>query len=110
MPPPLHNIILFELDFDVKFPLLSLLQILSDFKITINISFLFREFSKEKEKAQSRGDFQRLRAQQQLEEDLQVYNILKIEQKGMTFDHAFSYYFPLFSSLLKKREEEKENE
>ena len=35
-------------------------------------SFYFREFSKEKEKAQSRGDFQRLRAQQQLEEDLQV--------------------------------------
>jgi hypothetical protein len=36
--------------------------------------FLFvREFSKEKEKAQSRGDFQRLRAQQQLEEDLQVW-------------------------------------
>ena len=33
--------------------------------------FLHREFSKEKEKAQSRGDFQRLRAQQQMEEDLQ---------------------------------------
>ena len=32
-----------------------------------------REFSKEKEKAQSRGDFQRLRAQQQMEEDLQGY-------------------------------------
>ena len=31
------------------------------------------EFSKEKEKAQSRGDFQRLRAQQQMEEDLQGY-------------------------------------
>jgi hypothetical protein len=35
-------------------------------------SLRLREFSKEKEKAQSRGDFQRLRAQQQLEEDLQV--------------------------------------
>ena len=33
-----------------------------------------------------------------------------MEQKGMTFDHDFGYYFPLFSSLLKKREEEKENE
>ena len=33
-----------------------------------------------------------------------------IEQKGMTFDHDFAYSFPLFSSLLKKREEEKENE
>ena len=30
-----HNIILFELDFDVKFPLLRLLQFLSDFKSTI---------------------------------------------------------------------------
>ena len=29
----------------------------------------------------------------------------------MTFDHEFSYSYPLFSSLLKrKREEEKENE
>ena len=27
----------------------------------------------------------------------------------MTFDHDFGYYFPLFSSLLKKREKEKEN-
>ena len=26
----------------------------------------------------------------------------KIEQKGMTFDHDFSYSFPLFSFLLKK--------
>ena len=34
----------------------------------------------------------------------------KIEQKGMTFDHVFGYSFPLFSSLLKKREEEKDNE
>ena len=38
-----------------------------------NIISLFREFSKEKEKAQSRGDFQRLRAKQQMEEDLQGY-------------------------------------
>ena len=34
---------------------------------------------------------------------------LKIEQKGLTFDHDFGYPFPLFSSLLKNREEEKEN-
>ena len=34
---------------------------------------MIREFSKEKEKAQSRGDFQRLRAKQQMEEDLQGY-------------------------------------
>ena len=27
---------------------------------------------------------------------------LKIEQKGITFDHDFDYSFPLFSSLLKK--------
>ena len=36
--------------------------------------------------------------------------MLKIEQKGITFDHDFGYSIPLFSSLLKKREEEKENE
>jgi hypothetical protein len=33
-----------------------------------------------------------------------------IEQKGLTFDHDFGYSFPLFSSLIKNREEEKENE
>ena len=31
-----------------------------------------------------------------------------IEQKGMTFDHYFGYSFPLYSSLLRKREEEKD--
>ena len=31
-PPPKHKIILFELDFNVKFPLLALLQFLSDLK------------------------------------------------------------------------------
>jgi hypothetical protein len=25
-----------------------------------------------------------------------------MEQKGMTFDHDFSYHLPLFSSFLKK--------
>ena len=30
-----------------------------------------------------------------------------IEQKGMTFDHDFSYSFPHFSSLLKNREEKR---
>ena len=33
-----------------------------------------------------------------------------IEQKGITFDHDFGYSFHLLSSLLKKREEENENE
>merc|ERR1719507_2963611 len=37
------------------------------------LGVLSGEFSKEKEKAQSRGDFQRLRAKQQMEEDLQGY-------------------------------------
>ena len=32
------------------------------------------------------------------------------EQKGMTFKHDFGYSLPLFSFLLKKKEEEKENE
>ena len=33
-----------------------------------------------------------------------------IEQKGLTFDHNFDYSFLPFSSLLKKGEQEKENE
>ena len=35
LPPPPHNIILFELYFNVKFPLFRLLQFLSDAKSTI---------------------------------------------------------------------------
>ena len=35
LPPTPHNIILFELDFDVKFPLSRLLQFLSNLKSTI---------------------------------------------------------------------------
>ena len=31
-----------------------------------------------------------------------AYRWIKIEQKGMTFDHDFSHSLPLFSSLLKK--------
>ena len=33
----------------------------------------FREFSKDREKAKARGDFQKLREKQQLEEDLKGY-------------------------------------
>ena len=36
-----------------------------------------------------------------------VYKL--IEQKGMTFDYNFGYYFPLFSSFLKKEGRENEN-
>merc|ERR1719350_1925813 len=43
------------------------------FVMNLILGVLSGEFSKEKEKAQSRGDFQRLRAQQQMEEDLQGY-------------------------------------
>jgi hypothetical protein len=35
--------------------------------------FCFREFTKEREKAKSRGTFQKLREKQQLEEDLRGY-------------------------------------
>ena len=35
LPPTPHNIILFKLDLNVKFPLLRLLQFLSDLKSTI---------------------------------------------------------------------------
>ena len=38
-PPPSHNFILFELDFDAKFPLLRLLLFLNDLKSTIFMSF-----------------------------------------------------------------------
>ena len=40
LPPtaPQHNIILFRLDFNIKFPLLRLLQFLSDLKSTIKPS------------------------------------------------------------------------
>ena len=45
------------------------------FKFTITIISLLscREFSKEKEKAESRGDFQKLRAKKQMEEDMEGY-------------------------------------
>merc|ERR1719462_1121320 len=43
------------------------------FVMNLILGVLSGEFSKEKEKAQSRGDFQRLRAKQQMEEDLQGY-------------------------------------
>ena len=39
-----------------------------------------------------------------------LYLTYLIEQKGMNFDHDFDYFFPLFSSLLKKEERRKENE
>ena len=35
LPPPPHILIMFELDFDVKFPLLHLLLFISDLKSTI---------------------------------------------------------------------------
>lgn len=35
--------------------------------------FSYREFSKEREKAKSRGDFQKLREKQQIEDDLRGY-------------------------------------
>lgn len=35
--------------------------------------FSFREFTKEREKAKSRGEFQKLRETQQLDEDLKGY-------------------------------------
>ena len=37
-------------------------------------------------------------------------NLSTIDMKGMTFDHDFGSSFSLFSSLLKNREKEKDNE
>lgn len=42
-------------------------------KLIRKILTIFREFSKEREKAKNRGDFQKLREKQQLEEDLKGY-------------------------------------
>ena len=39
-PPPPHSTILFELDFNIKFPLLHLLKFPSDLKRTIVVLFL----------------------------------------------------------------------
>ena len=44
----------------------------------------FREFSKEREKAKARGDFQKLREKQQIEEDLRGY-LDWITQAGKSF-------------------------
>ena len=57
--------------------------------LNLCISIYFSEFSKEKEKAQSRGDFQRLRAQQQMEEDLQGY----IDWITQVFAQCLNFFF-----------------
>lgn len=48
---------------------------ISSFPLPMSCRFLpiAREFSKEREKAKARGDFQKLREKQQLEEDLKGY-------------------------------------
>ena len=43
------------------------------FKIKYPNTQLFREFSKEREKAKSRGDFQKQREKQQIDDDLRGY-------------------------------------
>jgi len=43
------------------------------FLIYYHLRSLFREFSKEREKAQSRGDFRKLKERKQMEEDLEGY-------------------------------------
>ena len=43
------------------------------FVMNLILGVLSGEFSKEREKSQSRGDFQKLRARQQMDEDLQGY-------------------------------------
>ena len=44
LPPPPHNIVLFELDLKIKFPLLRLLKFLSDLKKTVLIEKLSQSF------------------------------------------------------------------
>lgn len=52
---------------------LYLLPVLSLSPLLLPPWFCFREFTKEREKAKSRGTFQKLREKQQLEEDLRGY-------------------------------------
>ncbi|XP_074644176.1 muscle calcium channel subunit alpha-1-like [Tubulanus polymorphus] len=52
---------------------ISLIIIGSFFVLNLVLGVLSGEFSKEREKAKSRGDFQKLREKQQLEEDLRGY-------------------------------------
>lgn len=53
-------------------PVLSLHRSVSSPPLLLSSSIFCREFSKEREKAKARGDFQKLREKQQLEEDLKV--------------------------------------
>lgn len=69
----------FSLDFQILFPPPSVSGL--SFYIPNCLAPLFfsphcREFSKEREKAKARGDFQKLREKQQLEEDLKVSSVL----------------------------------
>ena len=43
------------------------------FLCSFSLLLCYREFSKEKEKAESRGDFQKLRQKKQMEEDMEGY-------------------------------------
>merc|ERR1712012_506573 len=52
---------------------ISLIIIGSFFVLNLVLGVLSGEFSKEREKAKARGDFQKLREKQQIEEDLRGY-------------------------------------
>ena len=83
----------------------------------LSSSLLFiknREFSKEKEKAESRGDFQRLRQKKQMEEDLEGYmdwltmaeemghvHSIQDGQKGLNVDVGKHKGDPVVMGLLK---------
>lgn len=77
--------ILFSLwSIPVHFGQLSLI-----FYVWLNILFVISEFTKEREKAKSRGEFQKLRETQQLDEDLKGYmewiaqaEVMDNEQEG----------------------------
>lgn len=64
-------------DFQICFPG-SFSPPLSPLSPSISGSVSCREFSKEREKAKARGDFQKLREKQQLEEDLKVSGLKSI--------------------------------
>ena len=65
---PLFLEFYFPLLFRMKFKIMG-----CHFLCSFSLLLCYREFSKEKEKAESRGDFQKLRQKKQMEEDMEGY-------------------------------------
>ncbi|XP_037368962.1 voltage-dependent L-type calcium channel subunit alpha-1F isoform X2 [Talpa occidentalis] len=77
----------------------------SFFVLNLVLGVLSGEFSKEREKAKARGDFQRLREKQQLEEDLRGYLdwIMQAEELDDEDPSADGNYGPQLAELTSRR-------